>query len=208
LVRGEFASQVCVSEWLGRLRLSTRRLYLHYFHSWYVWLQEYGNEFGGKTLEELLDLQDRATGRGKYRLLSLVQKWLGSGSGSESLKRLKYCAVRSFFMHNHCDFPNDVSFQVRGDYPTVEGEMSVQDLRKILLAANRTYRAVFHLMYSCGMSEEDLLHFSGSWPEVCPQLERGDRMVSIRSLNTGQRETIHSDPGWRGSGRSERVFGA
>jgi len=164
---------------LERLTPHTAREYLFFIHDFSEWLSREGGVLAGKSLEELLDLQDRAVGRERFRQLSLIQKWVDSKSSALKTKRLAYSAIRSFYLHNRVELPKDATFTIRGDYVPTQSEMSVLDFRKIVLAANRLYRAVFLCMFEGGMGERELLMMNGMWERVGAQLELGERLIQV-----------------------------
>jgi hypothetical protein len=172
-----------VSEWLKPLRPSTRRQYLMSLQRFYQWLQspENGGELAGKSLGEILEFQERAVGRDKYKLVDLVQRWIQSwGPRARGTKAGPYSAIRSFFAYNRVELPRDARFRIRPDYPVEPGEMSVQDFRLILGTANVMYRAVFLVMFMGAMGEEEFLAFNRQWEYVGPQVRAGESFVKVR----------------------------
>ena len=53
---------------------------------------------------------------GQYELVDLVQEYVSSNS-DKTLRTLKmeHTCLRSFFLHNRCELPNDKAFKVRSE---------------------------------------------------------------------------------------------
>ncbi|MCD6263170.1 hypothetical protein J7L60_02005 [Candidatus Bathyarchaeota archaeon] len=161
-----------VQRWLDRIAPRTRETYLSHIYRYFQWLRENGGEFRDKSPEELIDLQAEALGRRRYDQLELLQRWILSLDLRVGTKRAMYSAVRSFYAHNRAPLPRDPSFRIRSETPPVEGRLDVEGLRKIVLASNTAYQAVFLIMFQGAMGCSEFEYFNlNSWPEVKPQLE-------------------------------------
>jgi len=171
----------CVENWLLRLEETTRWNYQKYFFRFYRWLQRQDSEYAGLTPKQLLDQQDKTVGqREKFKLLTQIQQWIQSTSGRAGTKQLMYTAIRSFFMHNHVALPKDITFRIKGDKPPVETELTIDDLRKIIVSSNNMYQAVFLCMFQGSMGCNEFRHFNrNGWPQIKPQLEDEKQRLKV-----------------------------
>lgn len=106
----------------------------------------------------LVDWQVEAVGRDRYRILGLAQDWLNKQPLRYKTKRTRLSFIRSFFMHNRAELPRDGGFRFKGDTPPVEGKLSFEAFRSVLLNCNKMYRAVFLMMAQGLMGEGELLY--------------------------------------------------
>ena len=175
--RKEWVRQhLSVQNWLGRLEPRTADLYRNIAYRYFTWVEE----TKGLSPEELLDQQDKLTGRERYKQLALLQQWANSQKGRYKTKTVYYSAIRSFYEHNHVPLPRDVTFKMRGDLPPVEGELTAEDLQKIVLSSSVTFQAVFMVMFTSGMGEAEWEHFNTKgWPQIEPQLKKGKERLRV-----------------------------
>lgn len=192
-VRGAWAEENSeVKDWLGRLASGTRHHYLVHFYAYFRWLQENGGEFSGRSVGELLDLQDRAVGRDRFKQLKMLQRYVSERRLRYSTKMDVYSVVRSFYAHNYVELPPDVTFKVHSDIPESNGTLDVDGLKRILGMAPLGYRAVFLCMFQSGMGEGEFEIFNMSWNQVKTHLE-GNRDV-IKVLLPGRKHSKNQRP--------------
>ncbi|MCW3991185.1 MAG: site-specific integrase [Candidatus Bathyarchaeota archaeon] len=119
-------------------------------------------------------------GEERYRVLDLVQEFVGEREGRQRSKSFVYSAIRSFFMHNRVDLPRDRSFKVRSEAPNVVGDLTVDEVRRVLYSCNECYRAVFLCMFQGGMGGGELIHWSDrGWSSLYDRLRRGLHPVRV-----------------------------
>jgi hypothetical protein len=165
------AANPCVKEWLERVAPYTARDYLSTFYRFMAWMKTNGGDLADKTPEELLNIQDKAIGRERYRIVRLAQRFVEDGDASHATKSMRYTAIKSFFQHNLVELPRDPTYRIKGDYATVPTGLEVEELRKILLGSSRLYRAVFLTMFQGAMGESELEYFSNNlWSQLEPQM--------------------------------------
>jgi len=169
-----------VDFWLNRMSEGSQRRYLEYAYEFFEWLKENGGEYAAKSPEELLDLQDATNGRDRFKQLQVIQTFVQQKHVRISTKSLMYSGLRGFYEHNHVPLPRDPAFTFRSDIPPVQGELSVEDFKKIVLSSNDMYQFVFMAMFQGGMDEAsfEFLNLHG-WPQVEPQLKRGHERLKI-----------------------------
>lgn len=180
MVRKEDVREAWVSEhasiefWLSRIRPVTRRNYRDFAHYFFAeWLPSQGGPLADKSPEEILDFQEGAEGRrDRYLVLDSLHKCVDVRGGRRKTKLNRISIIRSYFKHSRVELPSDPSFRVNGDHPPVTGRLTVDALRKIMLAATRLYRAIFSIMFMAAMGEEEFIYFNNHWPTVKEQLRR------------------------------------
>lgn len=181
-----------IDSWLRRLSEGTQRRYLEYAYEFFEWLKENGGQYQGKTPEEMLDLQEQANGRACFDQLQLIQTWIQQKKTRISTKNLMHSALRGFYQHNHVPLPKDPSFTFRSDIPPVQGELSVEDFKKIVLSSNTMYQFVFMAIFHGGMDEASFEYFNlHRWQQIEPQLKRGQQRLKISLPGRKRRRNVN-----------------
>lgn len=145
----------CIQTWRSRLGVSFGRAYPT-FRRFYR--EVLAKEFPGFEPGGLVEWQANAKGRDRYRILRLAQQWINSQRLRVGTKNLKLSWIRSFFLHNQAELPSDKSFHFSSDIPAVEGQLSAEAFKRIVLNSNKMYRAVFLMMSQGLMGEGELVY--------------------------------------------------
>lgn len=179
----------CVGKWLDRMSPSTRYPYAQVAYSYFKWVKEQGglkwtNQDGEEhvavTPQELLDCQDRMQGRNRYAQVDLLESWVRQFNGRYGTKKRMYHTIRSFYAHNRVVLPQDKGFKPRGDVPPVNGELTVEQFRKMVLSSNETYQAVLLIMFQAGMGSREFEWFNmNGYPQIKPQIAKGKLPIRI-----------------------------
>ena len=171
----------CIKVWLGRVECAVKALpYLKRFLS--EGLRDDAVLFG-LSFSELVDFQLRhmVDVKERFRILSCAQAWINGQRLALKTKRLRLSYIRSAFLHNHADLPRDLSFKFKSDVERVEGKLTVDVLRKVLLNCNPLYRPVFLMMFQAGLDESGLVYLSNhKWREILEHLTRNDGEFMVR----------------------------
>jgi hypothetical protein len=166
--------------WLESIGVGARVYYGRHAYNFFRWLAAGESGFTGLGPDGVLDLQEKAIGRGRFELLRLVQFYVQNEvRGTKDYKALCYSVVRSFFEFNFVELPSDPKFRrgvIRADRPSVVGELPRDHLRRILLRADRKYRAVYTLMFMGFMGGKEFDAFNRS-EEVRRQVLSGAAIV-------------------------------
>jgi len=163
--------------WTTRIAPSTALVYGYHFRDWLRWMDENGGEFAAMTPDDLVAWQRSTTRQNEYRILDLAQAWvLGKNGQRRGTKVNMLKAVKSFFEHNRAGLPRDKSFKLRSDKPMVPNLLTVEEIRRVVLASNKTFRAAFMVMFAGGLDQESMVYWSNNgWPSLRKQLtERRD----------------------------------
>ncbi|MFH0749013.1 MAG: hypothetical protein V1915_03750 [Candidatus Bathyarchaeota archaeon] len=191
-----------VKDWLSRLEPKTADQYRRKAYKYFMWVQENGGAFAHKSAEDLLDLQVNASGRAQYNQVKLLVHYITLNiKGAVSSKAHFYSAIRSIYEHNYAPLPRDANFRIHGETPPVEGELTVEGLRKIVLAANRCYRAVFLCMFQSGMGVGEFTAFNRMWDRIGPQLKKERTRVDL----SGRKHAKNREPFYTFLGRDAIV---
>lgn len=168
-----------VKTWLNRLEPSTRYNYRIAAFEFFNWVREQPG-YEGLEPDELLELQDKTQGRKQFKQLSMLQTWVQQLDIRLGTKQIRYSAIRSFYAHSHVPLPKDATFRLRADKPPVESELTVDDLKKIVLSCNPAYQAVYLIMFqgAMGCAEFEYLNHN-LWLDVKAQLEEGKQRIKI-----------------------------
>lgn len=170
-----------VKNWLSRVSKGTQTPYVYIFKDFMAYLKG-DPKFGAFSPDELVSYQ-KAEGRngGEYDILDVVQRWVLSREGMRKGSRENLIkAVRSFFQHNRAQLPQDRSFRIRGDRPSVPTLLTLSEVKQVCLAATKMYRAVILTMLDGGIDQASLIYWSDNgWPDLKPQFEADERIVRV-----------------------------
>jgi integrase len=185
-----------VKGWTSRIAPSTAQVYLFRFKGWLKWMGENGGEFSGMGPDELIAWQRTTDRQNEYRILDLAQAWvLGQNGQRKGTKENMLKSVRSFFAHNRAELPRDKSFKLRSEKPMVPNLLTVEEIRRVALASNKTFRAAFMVMLGGGLDQESMVYWSNNgWPDLRKQLaERRDPIrITIPGRKASKNETEFS----------------
>ncbi|MCW4013226.1 MAG: hypothetical protein NWF07_09590 [Candidatus Bathyarchaeota archaeon] len=164
-------TDVSIAKWMSRLSENSCETYIYIFKAWYAWMQDRSPELVGKSPDDLIEYQKQTDGDNKYEILELVQDYVSGMDGTDSSKKTNYSALRSFFMHNRAELPRDRGFRIRGNRPPVIGKLKPEDIQRIIISSNKTYKAVFLSMFQAGLDQEGFVYWNThGWPELWEEL--------------------------------------
>lgn len=175
-----------VDGWLSRFAPSTARTYRFHLDRWMRWMGENGGQLAGLSLGELLDRQRNASNDDRYVILDLLQRHVREIPGRFNYKMKPYTAVRSFFAHGRANLPPDKGFILRAEVPPVVGTLTLEEIKRVIMASSPLNQAVFLCMLQGGMDEAGIVDWSNTGyndlvralPEVM-SLRRDDRVLRV-----------------------------
>jgi predicted RNA-binding Zn-ribbon protein involved in translation (DUF1610 family) len=184
LLKDEIAEWVkqhqCVKDWLNGLAKATADRYIITFYHWITkGLQD--PKLTGKSPDELLAIQENSVGREHYRILSCAQRWVQGMTQLRHASKIHHLVcIRSFFDHNHVELPRDRTFQFHSEVARVSGKMTVEDCRKIVYKANRTYQPAFLCMLQGGMDESAIIYVNEHLSKyIVEEIQRGKKRIRL-----------------------------
>jgi hypothetical protein len=171
-----------VDKWFKGLQPSTVRVSGSIFKLFMKWLKAYGGAFKDFTPDQLIDYQDQAMGKKRYDILDTVEDFVQSQKNlTYEYKRKQLYTLRSFFLGNRSELPRDPKFNLKGDVPKVQGGLSPEEIRLVVLKANKMYRAIFLSMLGGAMGEEELVYWSNTGlPDLQKQLKENEDVIIIK----------------------------
>jgi len=148
-----------VIKYHNRLAPTTQRNTEYYLHYFFRWMQENSAKFGDMTPDDLVEYQKNVDNGTKYDLLDALQDYIVSLEGRHSYKKIRYTAVRGFFKANRAELPSD-DFNIKGDKPKVQGRLSPENLKHMVLSCKPSYRAMYLCMFAGGMGQDEAVYWS------------------------------------------------
>ncbi len=169
-----------VIRWLGRLRPSTARGYQSRFYAFMRWIKEGGGRFSDMTPDELVEYQKTCDDDSRYDILDAIQTYVSSLKLRHKSLKTTYAILRSFFLHNRCELPRDLSYRVNSDVEPVTGDLSINQIRDIVMSSNEVYRAVFLSMFQGSLDLSAFEHWNlNGWEQLRNDLQKKPNMIRI-----------------------------
>jgi integrase len=169
-----------VGKWLSGINESTRKGYLWHLESFMDWVRENSVKFGSMTPDELVEFCLDATPRQINEFLDTKKAYLLSLKGRLSHKANGDKAIKSYFAHNRVELPSDKTLNLQGDKPKVEGTLTPEDIKRVILSSNVTYQAVFLTMLGSGMGQSEFVSWSDEgYEELQRQLDKDAKLVKV-----------------------------
>jgi hypothetical protein len=113
----------------------------------------------------LVEYQKNADNDRRYDLLDLLQAYVTQTKGRKSYKRYIYTVIRSFFLHNRAELPQDRSFRIHGDAPKTQTLLTLEDLRKLVLRLDECNAALYLSMFMTGLGTGEIVYWSNHGAE-------------------------------------------
>lgn len=167
--------------WLGRVAPKTAEGYRERFIKFMAWLKEQAGPLSEMSPDDLIEYQRNTDNDSRYDILDKVQEWVSAMHHLRlNSKKASYAAVRSFFLHNRIELPRDKSFRIRSDVPAVQGTLSLEEVRKVILASNECYQAVFTAMFQGALDRSGFDYWNRTgWESLKEQLREEADVVKI-----------------------------
>jgi len=145
------------------------------------WVRANGGKFSNMSPDELIEYQKNVDNGSQYDILDMVQRYTLSLNGLRLNTKLRYYTmVRSFFSHNRASLPSDPGFKLRGDKPKVEGILTVEMVRDIVLGSKKVYRAIILSMFQGALDHEMFQYWNvNGLDSLRSQLDDGFEIIKI-----------------------------
>ena len=175
-----FENYESVRNWLSRLRPSSAKTYLFQFNRFHKWMQKNEIELAKLNPDELVILQSEATNSERFKILDVLQRYVGENHATLSYKRKMYKSIRSFFLHNRAELPQDRSFNIRGDKPKTLGTLKIDEVKLIILASKPVYQAAFMCMLQGGMGGDEICYWGKhGWTKLKEDLKSDPDLIEV-----------------------------
>jgi hypothetical protein len=91
-----------------------------------------------------------------------------------------YTALKSFLLHNRFDLPRDPAFQIHAETPPVERQITLENLRELILTAVQPWRSMLLIKRHALMDTEALIYTSNHYSELLVDaIKEGKDLVKI-----------------------------
>jgi integrase len=130
------------------------------FKRFLKWLKVNGGKFATMTPDELIAYQKAQTGDGRYEILDLLQNYIQTRKGTYFYKRTQMASVNSFFQHNRADLPKDINYKIKPTKEGVNGSLTPDEIRKVILSCNKVYSTIYLVMFQAGLGEEEFIYWN------------------------------------------------
>lgn len=170
-----------VEAWLNRLNPNTAKVNKSVFKGFMTWVRENGRKFAEYSPDQMIEYQEEALNSHRYDLVDLMQGYIQSLVDKRAgYKRKVQSTIRSFFAHNRVELPKDPRFIIRSDIQRVVGTLTLEEVRRIILAANPVYRAIFLSMFQGGMGKAEFEYWNlNGWESLKKQLKDDPKVLRV-----------------------------
>lgn len=148
-----------MKDWLERVDASTRSPYRSRLRDWLAWLWRLP-EWSGKLPSQLLEFQENAKGRERFRLVDLMTRRVQEKGGTYNGMLGHLSVLRSFFKHNRVELPGLGGWRPRPTKEPVQGRLNVAQVTEIITHANLRDTAIFLTMFQGLMDLERFTEFN------------------------------------------------
>ncbi len=169
-----------VKNWLSRLAPKTARDVGYSFKRWMDWTSLNGGQFSKFSPDDLVDHQAKGDNGSRYEILDLIQKYIRDLNLRAKSKSKYYTTLRSFFLHNRAALPEDPSFKIRSDVAPVKSRLTLDIYKKVVMAANECYAAIYTSMFQGGMGIGEFLYWNETgYESLIEQLKEDPDIIKI-----------------------------
>lgn len=169
-----------VKNWLSRLAPSTQETQLSYFNRFMKWLMVEGGSFKDYTPDQLIEYQRNADNGSRYDMVDLAQRYVRDKPGRINTKNTRYFNIRSFFAHNRCELPRDPGFKVRSTKPPIQGTLTPEEIKKVILSCNPAYQAAYLVMFQGALDHQMFIYWNThGFEDLVKQLKSSPDIVKI-----------------------------
>jgi len=169
----------CIQNWLERLGSCSKTAY-RTFEKFHEEVLSGHSVFGGMSPTQLVDWQSNTRGREAYSMKNLAQRWVNKKSLRISSKKTYLTHLSSFFLHNHTPWPPDPSFHFSSDTAPVEGKLTVEAFKRILLNCDKRYRTVFLMQAQMLAGPGDMVYVSNHYrDEILQHITKNNGVFKV-----------------------------
>jgi integrase len=125
-----------------------------------AYLKENSEKFRDYSPDQLIEYQQNADNGHRYDILDELQSFVSKIDGRVWTKRGYYGRAKSFFAHNRAELPTDRGFIIRSEIPASKGDLSLEELKRVLDSCSLCYRAALMSMFQAGLGKAEFLYWN------------------------------------------------
>ena len=171
-----------VGFWLGYVEPVTRPTYRRLLNRWIYWLNTqpgWEHVTARDVLVRYLEAED------PYVVLDLVEIWVRDLQLRKTSKKHALTTIRSYFMHNRCQLPDNPHFRISSQRPNVRGMLTTADVLELCHAAPLRFRSLILFKWQSFIDTARLLYANEHCcDQVVQQIQRGRPPGSNRPPRT------------------------
>jgi integrase len=169
-----------VQFWLKRLSPNAQKSYGRWFKIWFEWLKTKPG-YENVTPKDLVERQINATGRERYVLLDLLQEYCNTLNLARRSIVQAYTSGRSFFAHNRAELPGDKTFEIHGKKPPAESRLTIDDVTRIINAANLRDRSLLLVKWQGMLDTEGVCYVNEKLSgDVVSEIKAGKDIIMLK----------------------------
>ncbi|MHA1973463.1 MAG: hypothetical protein ACTSW1_10745 [Candidatus Hodarchaeales archaeon] len=166
-----------IQRWIRNLNtVDTETSYLDDFRYFLDWIAAGDSKFKDFSPAELIAYQKKHR---NYEIVDLMLDYLHDVKEDLTTGTVtrRDSVIKSFFRSNRAALPDDV-YNIKGGRVSTPGSLTRDELKRVILASNPVYRAIFACMYAGFMGYNEYEHWNNTgYPELREQIENGDLIV-------------------------------
>lgn len=143
----------------------TRSAYRSRFKDWLLWLWGLP-EWSGMLPSQLLEWQENARGRDRFRLVDLMTKRVQEKGGTYNGMVGHVSILRSFFIRNRVELPGVGNWKPRPTKEPVQGKLTTAQVTDIITHANLRDTAIFITLFQSMMDLERFTQFNRKYAKA------------------------------------------
>ena len=181
-----------VKKWL--VQVSNYKKEGRRFAQWMRYVKQSQTDFAHYTPDQLIEFQGNTDNGSRYKILDdIVKPYIRGQAWRYHTKRRMYATIKGFFLYSRNELPRDKTFNIRGDKATIVGDLSVDEIKNMVLASKPRYQAIFLCMFQSGMGQDEFTWWNeNGWDELKAQLDEGE--VPIRITLPGRKKNKFEKP--------------
>ena len=154
-----------------------RPTYRRLLNRWIYWLNTqpgWEHVTARDVLVRYLEAED------PYVVLDLVEIWVRDLQLRKTSKKHALTTIRSYFMHNRCQLPDNPHFRISSQRPNVRGMLTAADVLELCHAAPLRFRSLILFKWQSFIDTARLLYANEHCcDQVVQQIQRGVLPVRI-----------------------------
>jgi integrase len=170
-----------VKRWTDRLGGASPKNARGHLRRFLKWLHDDGGPLSTYTPDQLVEYQQNSDNGNRFDILDAVQNYVTSLDTRASTKQATYSYLRSFFSHNRAELPRDAGYKIRSEIPRVQGKLTVEHIRNLVLSSDPCHRAVFTCMFQAAMGLDEIVYWNQhGWTRLKADLKDDPEVIRVQ----------------------------